>query len=68
MPWANLDDRTWTDPVLGTLTDRAYRLHINAYAYCGDQLTDGRIDARQVAQGCLYVPAHGTGRDQGCGE
>ena len=50
MSWANLDDRTWTDPVLGALSDRAFRLHINTYAYCADQLTDGQVDARQVAQ------------------
>jgi len=50
MPYANLDDHTWTDPVLGTLSDRAFRLHVNVYSYCGDQLTDGRVDARQVAQ------------------
>jgi hypothetical protein len=50
MPWANLDDGTWTDPVLGALSDRAFRLHVNTYAYCADLLTDGRVDARQVAQ------------------
>jgi hypothetical protein len=50
MPYANLSDTTWSDPALGTLSDQAFRLHINAYSYCSNHLTDGRLTARQVEQ------------------
>jgi len=50
MPWAQKDDGAWTDPVLATLSDPAYRLHDNCWTYAANKLTDGRISRAEVAR------------------
>lgn len=50
MPWAQKDDRAWTDPTLCVLTDRAYRLLDNCWTYSADQLTDGHLTRDAVAR------------------
>jgi hypothetical protein len=48
--WTKIGDEIWSDPDLTGLSDRAFRLQVNCYAYSSDKLTDGRLDARQVEQ------------------
>lgn len=50
MPWAQKDDGSWTDPTLSDLSDRAYRLHDNAWTYCAYKMTDGRITRSEAVR------------------
>jgi hypothetical protein len=48
MPWARLDDRFPTHPKVRPLSDAAFRLHVSALCWTAENLTDGRIESRQL--------------------
>jgi hypothetical protein len=41
--WVKLDDGMPDNLKVGPLSDRAFRLHITALCFCGQQLTDGQV-------------------------
>ena len=43
MAWIKLDDHFGDHPKVVALSDAAFRLHVNAFCYCGRHLTDGKI-------------------------
>ena len=43
MSWVKIDERLSEHPKIVGLSDRAFRVHINALCYCNRNLTDGRI-------------------------
>lgn len=46
MVWIKLDDRFPEHPKVAGLSDKAFRLHIEAMCYAGRNLTDGKLPGR----------------------
>jgi len=45
MPWLRLDDKFPRHPKVARLSDRAYRLHVDALCYCAEFSTDGYVES-----------------------
>ena len=50
MTWVKIDPRMTEHPKIVGLSDRAFRLHINALCYAGRNDTDGRISRAVLRQ------------------
>lgn len=48
MSWVRLDDNFCDHPKVVGLSDRAFRLHVEALCYCGRFLTDGEVSAQAI--------------------
>lgn len=50
MTWVKVDDRMPEHPKVASLSDRAFRVHIEALCYCSGFLTDGEVTRTVVKQ------------------
>lgn len=57
MPWVRFDDQFPIHRKVAGLTDRAFRLHLEAIFWCARNLTDGRILAADLPQICRRFAA-----------
>lgn len=48
MPWIRFEDNFPEHPKVLALSDGAFRLHVQAIAYCSRQLTDGHVSIAAV--------------------
>jgi hypothetical protein len=48
MSWARIDDSFPEHPKIQRISDKAYRLHVNALCYCNRNLTDGVLSTAAV--------------------
>lgn len=44
MPWVKLDDAFWANPKVMAVGNEAVGAYVRILCYCGQHLTDGRID------------------------
>jgi hypothetical protein len=50
MTWVKVDDRMPDHPKVAGLSDRAFRVHVEALCFCSGFLTDGAVSAKVAQQ------------------
>src|SRR4051812_8981701 len=56
MPWVRIDENAMDHPKIGALPDGAFRLWVQALAYCQKHLTDGHISTRAIRALLAFSP------------
>lgn len=60
MPWVRIDENAMQHPKVGGLSDGAFRLWVEALAYCQKYLTDGAVNALALRGLHAYSPKRRT--------
>ncbi len=56
MPWVRIDENAMDHPKIGALPDGAFRLWVQALAYCQKHLTDGYVSTLAIRRLLAYSP------------
>jgi hypothetical protein len=56
MPWIRIDENAMDHPKIGALSDGAFRLWVQALAYCQKHLTDGYVSTLAIRSLLAYSP------------
>ncbi len=56
MPWVRIDENAMDHPKIGALPDGAFRLWVQALAYCQKHLTDGFVSDRAIRSLLAFSP------------
>ncbi len=57
MSWVKLDDDFSRHRKIAKLSDREFRYHLSALCWCAKNLTDGRVEAREIDEVSALSPA-----------